>query len=415
MRRAGETGPLRVLFRRALPNLVLLGVSLGVAAGAGEWFLRRYFPEGGLIYRLHPRYHHTLAPGTRKLFRHAPANGGGRVLVTVNSRGFRGEELRSDPGLRVVVYGDSFIEAEFAPLPETFAKRLEARLEALLETPVEVVNAGVNGYGPDQSLRRFEDEVAWLKPQLAIFVVYAGNDFGDVLRNRLYRLDEAGSRLVDGGGVVSVALRREFEEVEGRTPIHLFRGVQRLLRGRRHAAEVREELLPLKLAKYLPRSIQLCRKEYQEIVVQGRSPVTELLRDHYDADVSLKPGSPPARYKRALLEAVLGRIGGMASAAGVRALVVVIPSPIDVCDAYDVKVDPAVFPDYEPERLSREAATAAQRQGLPFVDLFVPFHAAGADRLYYHHGNDHWNAAGQDLAASVVAERVVAEGWLRSR
>jgi hypothetical protein len=382
-----------------------------VGAVAVEWFLRRYFPEGGLIYRLDPRYHHTLAPGTRKLFRHAHANGGGRVLVTVNSRGFRGKELRSGPGLRVVVYGDSFIEAEFAPLPETFVGRLETRLTAALHTPVEVVNAGVNGYGPDQSLRRFEDEASWLRPRLAIFAVYAGNDFGDVLRNRLYRLDGSG-RLEDGGGVVGDSLRREFEEGEERTPVHLLRGLERLVRGRRRAAEVREELLPSKLAKYIPRSIELCRQEYEDVVLRGQGSVNELIRDHYDADMSLDPGSPAARYKRALLEGVLGRIRAATSAAGVAALVVVIPSPIDVCAHYDVKVDPARYPEYAPEHLSREAAGAAERSGLPVVDLFDAFHAAGADRLYYHHGNDHWNAAGQDKGASLVAERILAENWL---
>jgi SGNH hydrolase-like domain, acetyltransferase AlgX len=81
-----------------------------------------------------------------------------------------------------------------------------------------------------------------------------------------------------------------------------------------------------------------------------------------------------------------------------------------------VRVDRAAFPEYEPSRLSAEAAAAGRRQGLPVVDLFGPFLEAGADRLYYTHGNDHWNAAGQDLAARLVAERVVSEGWLgRSR
>jgi hypothetical protein len=46
------------------------------------------------------------------------------------------------------------------------------------------------------------------------------------------------------------------------------------------------------------------------------------------------------------------------------------------------------------------------------VDLFAPFREAGADRMYYRHGNDHWNAPGQDLAARLVAERVLAERWL---
>jgi hypothetical protein len=139
--------------------------------------------------------------------------------------------------------------------------------------------------------------------------------------------------------------------------------------------------------------------------------VTSVLQDHYDADVSLSPASPAAAYKRALLEAVLGRIHAKTMAARVPALVVVIPSAIDVCEGYDVKVDVAAYPEYRPSRLSEEAATAARRQGLPVVELFGPFRAAGADRLYYRHGNDHWNAAGQDLAAQLVAQRMSAEGW----
>jgi hypothetical protein len=75
-------------------------------------------------------------------------------------------------------------------------------------------------------------------------------------------------------------------------------------------------------------------------------------------------------------------------------------------------VDTKVYPEYDRRRLSREAAGAAQRAGLPVLDLFDPFRQAGADRLYYRHGDDHWNAAGQDLAARLVAERIVAEGWL---
>ena len=389
----------------------MLAASSVLAVGAAEWGIRRYLPQEGLIYRLDPRYHYSLAPKARKLFRHAPQNGGDRVLVTINSEGFRGPELRARPPLRVVVYGDSTIEGEFARLPETFAQRLEVRLTTLLHAPVEVVNAGVDGYGPDQALRRFEDEAARLRPQLVIFSVFADNDFGDLLRNQLYRLDDAGL-LVDGGGVLSVFLRQEFEAAEQRTSLHLLRGVQRLLRGRRRAAEVRAERLPEKLAAYLPKSLELCRAEYEHAVVRGLRVVTSVFVDHYDADLSLTPGSPAAQYKRALFEAVLGRIHAAARAASVPALVLVIPSPIDACDSYDVKVDRATFGEYVASRLSGEAAEAARRQGLPVVDLFAPFREAGADLLYYRHGNDHWNAAGQDLAARLVSERILAEGWL---
>ena len=92
-------------------------------------------------------------------------------------------------------------------------------------------------------------------------------------------------------------------------------------------------------------------------------------------------------------------------------LVVVVPPAID-CDAFDVKVDRAAYPRYDPARLSRAAAEAARRQGLPVLELREPFRAAGADGLYQRHDDDHWNARGQDLAARLVAERVLAEGWL---
>ncbi len=395
-------------------NLALLALSTAIAVSGAELVLRRHFPEGGLVYRLDPRCHYSLAPRTRKQFRHDRRNGGGRVLITVNSKGFRGDELREDPAFRIVVYGDSLIEAEFATLPETFARRLEARLAEGGHSGVEVVNAGVNGYGPDQALLRFQDEVGWLQPDLVVFSIFADNDFGDVLRNRLFRLDGDG-RLVRGDGVLSPALRRHFAEGEGQSPFHLLRGIKRLFRGPRLAAAAREAKLPQKLAVYLGKAMKGCLTEYED-VVQRRSPVvTNIFEDHYDADVSFTPLAPSAQHKRALLAAMLGRIREATSAAGIPALVMVVPAAIDVCADYDVRVDKAAFTEYAPDRLSTEAESAARQRGLPVINLFRPFQEADADRLYYRHGNDHWNADGQDLAARLVARRIVAEGWLRGR
>ncbi len=52
---------------------------------------------------------------------------------------------------------------------------------------------------------------------------------------------------------------------------------------------------------------------------------------------------------------------------------------------------------------------------LPVLELREPFLAAGAEGLYNRQEDDHWNARGQDLAARLVAERVVDEGWLDPR
>jgi lysophospholipase L1-like esterase len=329
------------------------------------------------------------------------------VLFVVNSDGFRGDELRPQPGLRVLVYGDSFVEADYTPLPETFTKRLEARLASALARDVETVNAGVAGYGPDQALRRFEDEAGRLRPAAAVLVVYAGNDFGDVLRNRLYRLE--GGRLVEGGGFVAESLWWQFEDARRRTPYHLLRGLKRLRNARRRAGASAE--LEEQLARYVPRSLEMCEEDYRRIVVQGERAVDSVFRDPYDADIALWPDSPAAVYKRELLEAVLGRWRDAAAAAHVPVLAVVVPPAID-CDAFDAKVDRAAYPLYDPARLSHAAAEAAGRQGLPVLELRDAFLAAGADGLYQRRDDDHWNARGQDLAARLVAERLVAEGWL---
>jgi lysophospholipase L1-like esterase len=399
------TGRLRGLVQ----NLGLLAAASIVAVVGAEWLLRTWAPQAGFVYRLDPRCLYTLAPGARKVYRNSERNGGRRVLFVVNSDGFRGDALRRDPGLRVLVYGDSFVEADYAPLPETFTSRLQTRLASALARDVEAVNAGVNGYGPDQALRRFEDEAGRLRPAVAIVVVYAGNDFGDVLRNRLYRLE--GGRLVGGGGFVAESLWWQFEDARQRTPYHLLRGLRRLRNAHRRAAATAE--LPEQLARYVTRSLEMCEEDYRRIVVQGERAVDSVFRDPYDADLALLPDSPAAAYKRDLLEAVLGLWRQAAAAARVPILVVVVPPAID-CDAFDVRVDRVAYPGYDPARLSRTAAEAARRQGLGVLELREAFRANGAEGLYQHREDDHWNTRGQDLAARLVTERLVAEGWLSS-
>ncbi len=398
-----------------IQNLTLALVSAALALAAGEWFLRRYLPVGGFLYRLHPRYLYSLAPNARSLFVHGPQNGGGLVLVTVNSEGFRGGELRRRGDPRIVVYGDSCIEADYSPLAETFTKRLEMHLRAAAGRSVETVNGGVNGYGPDQALRRFQDEVRWLRPTGVVFTLFADNDFGDLIRNRLYRPE--GGELVEAGGVLADPARRLFDPTGRDQGLLLWERVRHLLRRARRAhrmtPEAREQRRQRAKERYLRLSEELCRREYDEVVVKGNRVISDLVKDHYDADVSFFPGSEAAAYKRRLLEAVLRKVRATAVAEGVKVLVLVVPSPVDVCDGYEIRVDPRQYPEYDRQRLTAEAAEAARRAGLNALDLFDPFRRAGARNLYYRPpGEDHWNATGQELAARLVSERIMAERWL---
>ena len=86
---------------------------------------------------------------------------------------------------RIVVYGDSNVQAIFSTDANTFPEQLESIVSLDLGRPVEVVNAGVIGYGPDHYLLRMTAELPVLQPELVVMTIFADNDLGDPLRHRL--------------------------------------------------------------------------------------------------------------------------------------------------------------------------------------------------------------------------------------
>ncbi len=386
-------------------QLLLITVSHLVGLCLAEIVLRGI--AGGdyaSIYRAHPRYLHELRPDSRKLARRQPVNGGEVIEVRINSRGFRGEELApASNGLRVAVYGDSFIEAEFSSYPNTFVEQLETRLADRLGTSIEAVNAGVVGYGPDQISLRLADELPWLAPDLLIVALYAGNDYGDLLRNRLFALEEDG-RLRETPSKISPDLRRELL-LANRAP-YLFKLMARAWRA--YQAEepewIRRPEAQEPQTALLLGWLEQKRLEYREAVVDGSTVVTNLFHDYYDADISLAPQSASSEYKIQLMERVVARIKETARSSGVPLVLLIIPSAIDVCDGYDAgRVDLDRFPKYRRSQATDELESMAQDHQIPYINLFPAFRSRDANDLYFHGGDDHWNDAGQSLASSLVA------------
>lgn len=392
---------------RVLANLLLAGVAVGLALVAAEIALRVVAgPRFATIYRLHPRHLHEMTPGASRSFTRHPENGGGSHLVEVNSLGYRGAELLpagSRP--RVVVYGDSFIAGEFSPLEETFVRQLGAQLEAKLGTPVEAVNAGVVSYGPDQISLRMEQELDSLAPDLVIVSVFADNDFGDLIRNKLFTLAPDGL-LAANDFTIAPALESRFEMAQ-RGP-YLYRAFTKLLAGL-----VVEKVGP---EEQVERDLADCRREWREYVVEGDHVVRERMVGRYDADVSLEPESESARFKVRLMDRVLGRIAAIARERGVPLLLMIIPSPVDAVDHYELgRVDAQRHPAYRRTALTDAVAAAAAHHGIATVNLMEPFRARDAATLYLRGGDNHWNAAGQRLAAGAVADAIVAGNLMRAK
>jgi len=68
-------------------------------------------------------------PNSRQIHRFRAANGGNKLLVTINGEGRLGDST-SRP--HILVYGDSFISAIFTPINQTLAWQLEQKLNGTL-------------------------------------------------------------------------------------------------------------------------------------------------------------------------------------------------------------------------------------------------------------------------------------------
>ena len=404
-------------------RLLALTLSIGltllvVEIGLRSFYSARYYRP----FQFDPRSIYRLSPGATREHRVSDPNGEEPILYRINRAGFRGEELAAAGGRpRIVVYGDSFIQAEFSPLPETFAERLEARVSDRLGVPVEVVNAGVAGYGPDQILNKMEEELADLAPNLVIVSLFAGNDFGDPVRNKLYRLDARGELDATPFSIDPVLARQiEVARRESIVKIMLRISARRLLTALGHDGEYASEpgaTLRQRVKSMTPRDrmgffVEQHTREYEEYVVRGDLVVRELAWDSYDADVSLTPTSASAKFKTSLLDGIVERMAGVTEAADIPLVLLLIPHPVDVGGHDSMEVDRDQYPEYRPNELTDRLEAIATRHGIAHVNLYDPFRQRGSRELYFRGLDDHWNERGQDLAAEEMTEFLASTGML---
>ncbi|MBI3782729.1 MAG: SGNH/GDSL hydrolase family protein [Deltaproteobacteria bacterium] len=102
------------------------------------------------------------------------------VPVRINHEGLRDvEHAYEKPAAvyRVLLLGDSFVEAMHVPLEATIGRQLEARLNAVgAARHVEVIAAGVSSYGTAGELLYLRKEGQRYRPDLILLAFYPGND-----------------------------------------------------------------------------------------------------------------------------------------------------------------------------------------------------------------------------------------------
>lgn len=121
--------------------------------------------------------------------------------VHINSAGRRDLErpVEKPPGTyRILLLGDSFVEAMHVPLEDTFARHLEAALNGPGKPPIEVISMGVSGYGTASEYLWYRDAGRAYKPDLVLLSFYPGND----IRNNSPTLEPALPPQYDSDGTL---------------------------------------------------------------------------------------------------------------------------------------------------------------------------------------------------------------------
>ena len=140
---------------------------------------------GGGIYQLDEELIYSLKPNAELIW----AYGEFAVEVKINSFGLRDSEIK-DRNLyekRIIITGDSMTFGHGVNNEETFPNQLENIFREHHQS-VEVINAGISGYGTDQAYKLFTTRLLSLKPSMLIFAIFT-NDLPDNINLPLYTIE----------------------------------------------------------------------------------------------------------------------------------------------------------------------------------------------------------------------------------
>ena len=162
-----------------LGNLGVIALNILILVVLTESVTRLLHPFTTVEYRVDPEVGQTLIPNQRSRW----VNEDYDQVVTTNSAGFHDHDHQIEKPsnvYRIVVLGDSFIEALSASIESGFTQQLEGLLQPeVAGQRVEVINMAVGGMGPAQHLRMLEMKAMTYRPDLVIMSVFPDNDFWD--------------------------------------------------------------------------------------------------------------------------------------------------------------------------------------------------------------------------------------------
>jgi hypothetical protein len=165
------------LGRRALAASLLAGFGIALALSALELGVRMLHLVPGRFWQPDATLGTKLIPGASGWWTQEEHEF--TVPIQINADGRRDLDrpvAKAPDTYRILLLGDSFVEAMHVPLDDTFARRLESDLRRDAKRPIEVISMGVSGYGTASEYLWYRDAGRLYQPDLVLLAFYPGND-----------------------------------------------------------------------------------------------------------------------------------------------------------------------------------------------------------------------------------------------
>ncbi len=379
--------------RELLAGVVLAGMGFVIALALLEGGVRWMHLTPDRFWQPDPLLGVRLIPGDRGWWTQEDREF--LVFVQTNHKGLRDVEhdyTKAAGVFRILVLGDSFVEAMQVPLDNSFPRLLQDRLNRDgAATTIEVISAGVSGYGTASELLYFEHEGTRYRPDLVLLAFYPGND----VKNNSAILGDTLKPVYGSDG----ALQR----VAGQPPPHQPGGWRGLLARTAVYHYVRQIVLVQHphLAQALARHGWL---KAEAIRTQAQSDGVPL-----DYGVYAPSADPVWQDAWSHTEALLQRLQRQVRATGARLVIAVLCTRDQIYPEWwqeIVAAHPAMRArQWDLDAPERRMESWCQEHGVPCVSLAPAFRAAAgvSPPLHFHH-DGHWTAAGHRLAAVELAD-----------
>lgn len=350
----------------AIVSLLELGLRHYAPLEAGQW--------GELpALQMHPTRVYSLKPNQTLSLRYNNYD----YMVRTNSLGLVGQEIPpekpTEDTLRILAIGDAFTMPEGVAWEKSYTVLLESQLtQCLAPRPVQVINAGVTGYGPVEELAQLRELIPLFKPDLVIYEFFV-NEFKEVNFSPEQRLTDIGLHTTDHSLVLTFLQRSQVLE-----------------HGRRLRAVLMEQITN----------------------VPAEWRYAKALLEYYRAGEN-------ALYSEETIKKLGSYLGAMAKVAQdghSRLVIFFVPAAVAVSRPSDLDY----FPwgedlhdrtKYDLDRPFRHLQQLAKELDVPVIDL-SPYVGSSRHRPTYFRESWHWNEDGHRVASRAMVDSLSRAGYV---